>query len=482
MKQFCDKAINYAKLKGASYADIRVISSRKQKISVVRGSANLDETDSLGYGIRVIFNGSWGFSASNDMTTEALEKTVEKAVNIAKAASRFSKYKIQLSKEPAYVDKWSSTYLVDPFTVPIEEKLELLYAIDEKLREDERVVGTYVNMDFWDERQWFANSEGAFIDQNLLRTGTGYSVTAIGNGEIQRRSYPASFGGQYQQCGYELVGSLKLLENADRIREEAIALLTAPELEYGQKDIILEGSQLALQIHESIGHPSELDRVLGQEANYAGRSFVTTDIYKDYHYGSELMNIVADSTIPGGLATFGYDDDGVRAQRYDVIKEGRYKNYFTNRELAHEVGEDRSRGCNRADGYTKIPMVRMINVGLVPGETPYEEMIESTEDGVLLSTVKTWSIDQMRLNFQFTTEIGHVIKNGKITGIVKAPTYQGITPKFWKNLDAVADQDSFVLWGVPNCGKGQPGQTAEISHGCSPARFKNITVGINSNK
>ncbi len=334
-------------------------------------------------------------------------------MKVAKASATLRKDGIRLAPEPVYNDIWTSPYLIDPFKVPLQDKLELLFEIDKTLRAEERIKVARASMSFWREHQWFANTEGSNIEQIFLRSGCGTSATAVQGSEVQTRSYPEAHGGQFSQMGYELINSLKLKENAERIREEAIALLSAPECPVGKKDLIIGGGQLALQIHESIGHPSELDRVMGMEANYAGRSFLTTDLYHDFHFGSQIVNIVADSTVPTGLATFGYDDDGVRAQRYHLIQNGLYKMYLTNRELAHIIGENRSKGCNRADGFDNIPMIRMINISLMPGKGNLDNLIADTKDGIYLENNKTWSIDQRRLNFQFTAEIGWEIKNGQ---------------------------------------------------------------------
>ncbi|MCA8940157.1 MAG: TldD/PmbA family protein, partial [Planctomycetes bacterium] len=262
-------------------------------------------------------------------------------------------------------------------------------------------------------------------------------------------------------------------------REEAIALLSAPQCPSGKKTLILDGGQMALQIHESVGHPNELDRVLGFEANYAGRSFMVPKLHQGgFRYGSDIVNLVADSTLAGGLATFGYDDDGVQAQRYHVVQDGIHKNWFTTRDTAPLVGQARSNGANRADGFQNIPITRIPNLSLMPGDSSLEQMISETEDGILMETNRSWSIDQMRLNFQFGAELGRVIKNGKIVGLCKNPTYQGMTPEFWANCDAIGNPSEWDIWGVINCGKGQPGQTAEMSHGSSPTRFQNVSVGI----
>jgi len=479
MKDLTQLALDAAILHGASYADIRIIHLTRQNLEVKNGDLDtLNNGDYLGFGIRVIANGSWGFASSSIVTKNEIKKIARQAVEIAKASATLRMNSVKLALEPFHEDIWTSPYIIDPFKVSIEEKLGLLYEIDGILRKDKKIKVAESSMSFQREHQWMATTEGTFIEQILLRSGGGYSATAVNGPNVQVRSYPASFGGQYAQMGYEVILGTPFIDNAERVREEAIALLDAPDCPVGEKDLILEGSQLALQIHESIGHPSELDRVLGMEANYAGTSFLTTDLYKDFHYGSPIVNVIADATVPTGLATFGYDDDGVRAQRYHMIQNGLYKMYLTNRELAHVVGDARSRGCNRADGYDNIPMIRMVNISLMPVQGTLDDLIADTNDGILMETNKTWSIDQRRLNFQFTTEMGWEIKNGKKVRMLKNPTYQGITPTFWQSCDAICGEEEWQLWGVPNCGKGQPGQTAEMSHGAAPARFKKVTVGV----
>lgn len=479
MKDFTELALDTAISCGASYADIRIIDSKSQSIGVKNSEIEtMNNSNSLGFGIRVIANGSWGFASSSNLTKNEIKRTSLLAVQIAKASATLRKESVKLAPEPVQNDIWTSPYLINPFNMPLEDKVDLLYKIDKILRKDKLIKVAESGMNFWNEHQWLATSEGTYIEQNLLRSSCGYSATAVEGKEVQRRSYPESHGGQHTQMGYEFILATPLLENAERVREEAIALLSAPCCPVGRKDLIIGGGQLALQIHESIGHPSELDRVLGMEANYAGRSFITTDLYKDFHYASPLVNVVADATVPTGLATFGYDDDGVRAQRYHIIQNGLYKMYLTNREFAHVIDENRSRGCNRADGYDNIPMIRMINISLMPVSGSLDDLISDTKDGLFIESNKTWSIDQRRLNFQFTTEIGWEIKNGKKVRMVKNPTYQGITPKFWQSCDAICGEEEWMLYGVPNCGKGQPGQSAEVSHGAAPARFRKVTVGI----
>jgi TldD protein len=479
MRQLTATALDTAKILGASYADIRIIETRAQDINVKNGSiGGIGDHYDMGFGVRVIADGAWGFASSNNVAKKEIEDVTTQAVRIAKASARLKTADVRLAPEPVYVDRWQTPYVIDPFKVSIEDKLALLYRIDKILRKDKRIGVASGSLSFLAEHQWLATSEGTFIDQKLLRSGGGYSATAVKDGEAQIRSYPASFRGQYATMGWELINSLKFEDHAERVRDEAVALLTAPQCPSGKTDLILNGHQLALQIHESVGHPSELDRVIGMEANYAGTSFATLEKLGKFKYGSEIVNLVADGTVPTGLATIGYDDDGVRAQRWHIVKNGIFSGYQTNREVAHVCGDERSRGCCRADGWSNIPMVRNNNLSLMPGDWKFEDLIADTKRGIYMLTNKSWSIDQMRLNFQFGTEIAYEIKNGKLGRIFKNPTYQGITPEFWGSCDAICNEDYWMLWGVPSCGKGQPGQMAEMSHGAAPARFRNVTVGI----
>ena len=479
MRQLTAVALSTAKRRGAKYADIRIVETRTQAVNVKNGAiGGIGDHYDIGFGVRVIANGAWGFAASNKVTKKEIERVAANAVKIAKAAARVKSGNVRLAPEPIYDDRWQTPYLIDPFDVPLEEKLDILYKIDGVLRKDKRIRVASGSMSFLTEHQWLATSEGTFIDQKLMRSGAGYAATAVKGGEAQIRSYPASFRGQFATLGYELIESLHLLDHADRVRDEAIALLTAPQCPSGVRDLILDGHQMALQIHESVGHASELDRVIGMEANYAGTSFATTEKLGRFRYGSPIVNLVADSTVPAGLGTIGYDDDGVRAQRWHIVKDGIFSGYQTNREVAHYCGDERSRGCCRAQGWSKIPMVRNTNLSLMPGDWTLEDLIADTKKGILMATNKSWSIDQKRLNFQFGTEIAWEIKNGKLGRIYKNPTYQGITPEFWGSCDAICNEDYWKLWGVSNCGKGQPSQTAEMSHGASPTRFRNVTVGV----
>ncbi len=327
------------------------------------------------------------------------------------------------------------------------------------------------------EDKVFASTEGAFIEQELYETGCGIEATAVDEGEVQNRSYPNSVGRHQGTEGWEFVERYDLAGNAGRVAEEASALLRAKTQQPGTTTVILDASQVALQIHESCGHPIELDRVLGTEAAFAGTSFLTTDKLGNFMYGSPHVNLTADATIPGGLGTFGFDDEGVPAQRTEVVRNGLFLGYLTSRETAAALGQ-RSNGAMRASGWNRIPLIRMTNVSLEPGDWTLEDMIADTDDGIYMETNRSWSIDDKRLNFQFGTEIGREIKHGKLGDLVKNPTYTGITPRFWGSCDAVANRDGWTVWGTPNCGKGQPEQVAHTGHGASAARFRNVQVGL----
>ena len=477
MKEYTDLALDTAKKYGATYADIRIIRTKYEYVSAKNERlSDISKSEDEGFGVRVIANGAWGFAASSKVTKSEIERVSAQAVEIAKASASLKKSDVILAPEPAHVGVWRTPYLKDPFIVPLETKIELLLKINTELMKVSDIKVANSQMRFVRELQFFANTDGSFIEQELLRTALGYSATAVGESDMQIRSYPDSHGWHSMSKGYEFMEELPLLENAQRTAEEASALLKAPKSPDMKTDLIISGSQLSLQIHESVGHPTELDRVLGTEANYAGTSFVTTDKLGKLQYGSPIVNIVADSTVTHGLATVGYDDEGVAAQKWHLIENGVFVGYLTSRETAPVVSENRSRGAMRADGWQNVPLIRMTNISLMPGEWTLDDLIADTKDGIFVDTNRSWSIDQNRLNFQFGTEIAWEIKNGKKTRILKNPVYQGITPEFWNSCDAICNQDHFVLWGVTNCGKGQPGQTAEMSHGAAPARFRNVHV------
>lgn len=477
-KQLAQLAVDQARKLGASYADCRVIRTEREGLNVRNDTASTTASEDQGFGLRVIADGAWGFSSSSILEDEEVARVAASAVAIARASSLTVASPVALAPVEAYKARWVTPYLFDPFEVPLSERAALLLQITEALRREKAVRVATADLSCQWERQVFASSEGSLIEQDLLTTGIGFAATAVDDNGIQTRSYPNSFRGQFQNMGYELVHQWKLLDEAPRIASEAVQLLTAPECPSGVKDIILDSSQLGLQVHESCGHPIELDRVFGTEANYAGRSFLTTDHLNTLQYGSKKVHLTADSTATGGLGTFGYDDEGVPAQRWDIVREGLFVGYLTSRETAPRIGLKHSQGAMRADGWNRIPLIRMNNVSLQPGKGSLDDLIADTRDGIYMETNRSWSIDQLRYNFQFGCELGYEIKNGKRGRLVKNPTYQGITPEFWNACDAVCGPEEWVLWGTPNCGKGQPGQTAATGHGAAPARFREIKVGV----
>lgn len=468
--------------RGASYADVRVVAQRNRALSTKNGKlGNASDTESVGMNVRVIVEGAWGFAASSELGRGAVEKTAAEAVAIARASARVKRADVQIVPEKAAVAEWSTPFKIDPFSVSVEQNIDLLLAIDAELRSVEGVTLAETNVNFSREEQWLLSSEGAEIHQAKLSTGAGYAAYAFAGNEIQKRSYPNSFGGQWQNKGYELIEELKLLENARRIAEEAVALHKADQCPEGKFDLILDSSQLGLQIHESVGHPIELDRVLGMEANFAGTSFLTLDKLHTLRYGSDLVNVVADARQEHGpgLGTFGFDDEGVAAQCTPIITNGLFTGYLSSRETAHTIGLNRSGGTVRAEGWNRLPMIRMTNISLLPGEKrlSLEQLIASTDHGILMQTNRSWSIDDKRYNFQFGCEIGWEIKNGKRVRMLKNPSYSGITTEFWNSLEAICSKDEWTLWGTPNCGKGQPQQVMGTGHGASPARFRGIKIG-----
>src|SRR5437588_10584275 len=482
MKEIAEWALNIAALRGASYADARMVDERSRALATRNckiGSAS--DAESLGIGIRVIADGAWGFAASANLSREAVESTAAKAVAIAKASASGKQRDVQLVPEKPATAEWTSPYKTDPFTTSVEQNLELLLKIDSELRSVAGVTLAETNINFRRDEQWLLSSEGANIHQTKYTTGVGYTAYAFAGSEMQKRSYPNSFGGQWQNKGYELIGELKLVENARRVGEEAVALLKADQGPEGVFDIILDGSQLGLQIHESVGHPIELDRVLGMEANFAGTSFLTLDKLCNLRYGSELVNIVADARQEHGpgLGTFAFDDEGVPAQCTPIITNGLFTGYLSSRETAHTIGANRSGGTLRAEGWIRLPISRMTNVSILPGKNPLssEQLIADTDPAIFMQTTRSWSIDDKRYNFQFGTEIGWEIKKGRRTRMLKNCSYSGITTDFWNSMDAICSRDEWTLWGTPNCGKGQPQQVMGTGHGAAPTRFRNIKVG-----
>jgi TldD protein len=478
VKDLINRALNTAQTRGAQYADARVVNTDRQAITVRNGkveAVSLCQTE--GIGVRVLVDGAWGFASTNELGPGKVDETTAQAIEIARASATVKKDDVVLAPEDVHIDRYATPRQIDPFAVSIEDKVNLLLTADAAMRQVKGIAITRGSMIGLRIRKTFGNSQGSYIEQDLMETGAGIEAYAVGHDDVQKRSFPNSFGRQSGTGGYEHVQAVDLIGNAPRIAEEAVQLLTAKPCPAGTTTIIIDPTQLALQVHESCGHPIELDRVFGFEASFAGTSFLTTEKLGRFRYGSDLVNIVADATIPGGLGTFAYDDEGVPAQRVPIIKNGIFVGYLTSRETAAVLGQ-RSMGAARADGWNRIPIIRMTNINLEPGTWELDDLIADTDDGIFLQTNKSWSIDDRRLNFQFGTEIAWEIKGGKRGQMLKNATYTGITPQFWGSCDAICNDKYWQVWGTDNCGKGQPLQTAHVGHGCAPARFRNIRVGV----
>ena len=382
MKELASRALNLAQTKGASYADIRITDLKTQGIAVKNGIVEaISLNTSQGFGVRVIVDGAWGFASSAQVESKEVDKITALAIQIAKASSLVKGEEIDLGPVEAHRDTYSTPVAIDPFQVSMEEKIDLLLACDEAMRKTKGVTVAEGSMLFIREKQVFASTEGSFIEQEIIETGTGLVATAVGEGEVQKRSYPNSFGRHQGTAGYEFIQKYDLLGNAERLGEEAVALLSARQCPSGVATLILGPTQLALQVHESCGHPTELDRALGTEASYAGTSFLTPEKLGDFRYGSGVVNITADATLRGGLGTFGYDDEGVPAQRAFLVKDGIFVGYLTSRETASQLAQ-RSNGTMRADGWSNIPLIRMTNINLEPGEWELQDLIADTDDGI----------------------------------------------------------------------------------------------------
>lgn len=479
MLDLATRALDFALRTGVTYADARAEDIRERHVAVKNGKVAVASTlASAGIAIRVLRDGSWGFAATDDLTAAGLERAAGLAVEIARASATVKKKDARLAPEAPHVAEWISPCEIDPFSTSVSSNLDLLLKIDAELRRNPAVTLAESSLGFSRKRQYLVSSEGSRITQTRTTTGAGYAAYSFQDGDIQKRSYPNSFGGQHQLKGYELVNELRLLEHAPRVADEAVALHRADPCPEGVFDLILDSSQLGLQIHESIGHPIELDRVLGSEANYAGMSFLTLDKLNSLGYGSEIVNVVCDARLSHGpgLGTFAFDDEGVPAQSTPIISDGRFTGYMTSRETAAVVGAPRSNGTMRADGWARLPLIRMTNVSLLPGAQSIAEVF-GADHGIYMETNRSWSIDDKRYNFQFGCEIGWEMRNGKRVRMLKNPTYSGVSTEFWNACAAIAGAEHWTLWGVPNCGKGQPEQVMGTGHGASPARFRNIKIG-----
>jgi len=479
MDDLVSRALDLAEVQGAGYADIRIVRTSQERISVRSGVVDtLSFDESLGFGVRVLVSGCWGFASSHDITSKEIDRVTALAVNIAKASSALSKGAVNLGPPVTSRGTYTTPIEEDPFTISTDHKLALLMDADQRMASVKGIRSRQGNLIFIKEEKTFANSEGAHVEQTVYEAGGGISANAVGNNEIQRRSYPQSMGRQQGCAGWEYITAMDLPGNAERVATEAVALLTADPCPSNiVTDIIIGSAQLALQIHESCGHAIELDRVLGAEAAYAGTSFLTTDKLNNFRYASDVVNITADSLRVPGLGSFGWDDEGVPSQSTPIVTNGDFVGYLMSRETASGLGLT-SNGCVRAASWNRVPMIRMTNVSIEPGTWKLDNLIADTDDGIFLEMNRSWSIDDRRYNFQFGTEVGYEIKKGKLGRLLRNTTYTGITPEFWKSCDAVCDADHWTMWGTPNCGKGQPGQIGHTGHGAAPARFRNVRVGV----
>ena len=479
MDDLVSRALDLAGVQGASYADIRLVHTNQERLTVRSGVVDtLSSDESSGFGVRVLVDGCWGFASSYDPTPGEIDRVTALAVQIARSSAQSRKERVDLGPPVTSRGSYTTPIQVDPFTIPKEQKLALLLDADQRMGAIKGVRSTQGNLIFIKESKTFANTEGAHVEQTIYEAGGGIQATAVGQGEIQRRSYPQSQGRQQGCAGWEYVAGMDLPGQAERVATEAVELLTAdPCPSDTVTTLIIGGAQLALQVHESCGHAVELDRVLGTEAAFAGTSFLTTDKLNNFQYASEQVNISADSLQLPGLGCFGWDDEGVPAQSTPIVRNGAFVGYLMSRETASSLGLA-SNGCMRAASWNRIPLIRMTNVNLDPGTWELEDLIADTERGIYIEMNRSWSIDDRRYNFQFGTEMGREIKNGKLGRMLRNCTYTGITPQFWDSCDAVCNENHWQMWGTPNCGKGQPGQIGHTGHGAAPARFRNVRVGV----
>jgi TldD protein len=472
------QAVEAAKAAGADYADGRVVAEESESLTVRNQQMEgIDRSSSDGIGIRVLVGGYWGFAATARTEPGEIERTARLAVEIARAAARLPMEPVRLAEVEPATGTWHSPMQEDPFNVSLEEKVALLMEATRRMQSVQGLAFAEGGIDLHRRRTYLATSEGTAIEQTLVHSGAGIEATALAEGELQRRSFPNSFRGHIAAAGWEHIAKLGLIEEAERTATEAVELLSARECPTEVTTLVLDSGQVELQIHESIGHPVELDRVLGMEEAYAGSSFVRPADRGSLRYASPLVSITADATLPGGLGSFGWDDEGVPARSVPIIVDGIFENFISSRETASVLGLPSS-GAMRADGWQHYPLIRMTNISIEPREGSLADIIGDTKDGVFMATNTSWSIDDHRVNFQFGCEIAWRIKDGRLTEMYRNPNYTGITTEFWGSCDAVGGREDWTLWGTPNCGKGQPGQVARVGHGAAPARFRNVQLGV----
>ena len=488
IKQLMATALNAAKSAGASYADVRIgryhnsiVFTREQQI------VNTADTDNIGAGVRALVDGTWGFGASKTLTTDGVAAAAREAVAIAKANRIARDQPVQLTPVQAYPNAtWMSAFKIDPFAIPIEQRADLLLRANAEALKVKGVRFVNSGLLFVKEDRNFASTEGSTISQTIVRVGVPFTVTAVApdNSDFQTRGNVVAPAGR----GWEYVLEQDLVGNAGKWAEQAVQKLQAKSVEVGRYDLVLHPTHLWLTIHESIAHPTELDRALGYEANYAGTSFVSPPekMLGKFRYGPEFMNIQGDRSQEGGCATIGWDDEGVKPETFLIIKNGVVNDYQTTREQAawlkwwyDQQGKPaRSHGCSNADSWGTVQFQRMPNVSLLPGEKDigWNDIIAATDRGIAIEGDGSFSIDQQRYNAQFGGQVFHEIRGGKIVGQLKDVAYQMRTPDFWNSMDMIGGKSSYFLGGAFNDGKGQPPQSNAVSHGCVPSRFRNINV------
>jgi TldD protein len=477
LRDLADAGIAAAKKAGASYADIRINRYRNQFIFTRdRRIQNIVNTENYGFGVRVIVDGTWGFASSNLVTKDEIARVAAQAAAIARANRPVNAEPVRLAPVESYDTTWNTPVAKNPFDMPLQPKIDLLMQINDVALKVAGASFVSASMQFVNEQKYFASTDGSHIEQSLIRSYPSFSVTAVDRASgkfYSRRALTAPMG-----MGYEYVESYPLLEEARVAAEEAVAMHKAKPAVAGQKTLILHPTNLWLTIHESVGHPTELDRALGYEANFAGTSFLTTDKLGTFEFGAKIVNMVADRTQANAMSTCGYDDDGVKTTSFPLIKDGVFVDYQTTRDQAHLIGQKASHGCSYADSWSSIPFQRMPNVSLQPAakDVTEKDIIGATDDGVYIKGDASYSIDHQRYNFQFSGQTFWEVKNGRITTQLRDLAYQSNTPEFWKACDMLGGQSTYLLGGAFSDGKGQPMQVNSVSHGCPIARFARVNV------
>ena len=471
--EMAELALKRVTASGAEYGDVRFLKSTSQTITGEdRRIASVRDMEDSGFGIRVLYHGGWGFAASSVLSLEDVPRVADLAVEIARGSASLASEKTRLVEEPVHRDRVVTTTKVDPFIVPLDRKTALLRNVMEYVQSQQDVVRSSASLWARRDRKLFVSTEGTRLEFDLTAVQGEFTATARHDGRFASRS----FATPHLRTGYELIETADFLGHAPRIASQAVEKVKATAVRPGTYDLVLDPEHLSLTMHESCGHPSELDRALGYEANYAGTSFLTPEKRGTYRYGSPHVNLVADNTEPDTLAATGYDDDGVACQRWDIVRDGVFVGYCTNREVASKIGETRSRGSNRADSWGSVPIVRIANIGLEPGSGSPDDLLADVKRGIYIEGHGSYSIDQRRYNFQFGGDAFWLVENGKRTHMLRDVIYHGITPEFWNSCDGVADRRYRGRFGFITCGKGQPGQSGWMTHAASHARFRRVSV------